>query len=428
MKLRYSLFAIFLLLLPFSALAQDDNRLQVAASYTILEDVVRQVAGDAADVIGVIPLNANPHNFMPAPRDIAALANADVVFINGAGFEEGLLEAIENAGADMTIVEASACVDILPFGAAMAHDHADEDHADEDHADEDHDHDHADEDHDHDHADEDHDHDHADHAMDDSPMAQTCAAHYAEMAAIHDAGHDHDEAHDEDEHTHEHADEHTHEHGSAEPLGPLYTLNCGGHAHEGEDHADDEAHSHEAGSCDMHVWSEPHNVMYWTMLIRDTLIELDPANAETYTANAAVYLETLDALAHDFIMPAVDSIPEDQRVLLTNHMVQGYFANRYGFEIAGTVLPSLNSVGEPSAAEVAALIDLVNAESVPAIFAETTVDSSIAEQIASETGAGFYVLFTGSLSDADGPAATYVDYTRYNVSTIVTALGGTLPE
>ena len=85
---------------------------------------------------------------------------------------------------------------------------------------------------------------------------------------------------------------------NVETLGALYQADCGeGHGHimkkrantkkseEHEEHGDDE-HGHDHGACDPHVWMEPHNVMYWTMLIRDTLIELDPANAETYTANA----------------------------------------------------------------------------------------------------------------------------------------------
>ena len=98
---------LLLLSIPFSN-AQED-RLQVVGSHSILSDVIANVAGDAADVTSTMPLGADPHSFQPTPSDLTALADADVVFINGAFFEEGLLEAIENAGDDMNIVTAS-CV------------------------------------------------------------------------------------------------------------------------------------------------------------------------------------------------------------------------------------------------------------------------------------------------------------------------------
>ncbi len=248
-----------------------------------------------------------------------------------------------------------------------------------------------------------------------SATAEMCEAHYAEMDALH-----------EDRHEHEEGEDHEHEHSEVETLGPLYAIDCGaGHAHDGEhneEEGDDHEHAH--GSCDPHVWMEPHNVMYWTMLIRDTLVELDPANAETYIANAAAYLEEIDALAHDFVMPMVDTLPEENRILITNHESLGYLAARFDFELVGTVFPGGATASDPSAQEVAALIDLIRDEGVPAIFAETTVTDSLVQTIADETGAQVFVLYSGSLSEEGEPAATYVDYIRYNYTTIVEALGG----
>ena len=243
-----------------------------------------------------------------------------------------------------------------------------------------------------------------------------------------DEEHDHEGEeydHEDEEHDHE-GEEHNHEgeehnHAHVETLGALYTLDCGeGHSH--EEHEEGEEHEHNHGSCDPHVWMEPHNVMYWTMLIRDTLIEQDPDNAEVYTANAAAYLEELDALAHDFVMPLVATLPEENRVLITNHDAFGYFATRYEFEVVGTIIPSVSTLAEPSSADLAAIIDLIREENVPAIFSETTVSDELAQQIADETGAQVYVLYSGSLSKLDGPASTYIDYMRYNVTTIVEAL------
>ena len=98
---------------PRPAAAQD--RLQVVASFSILADVAANVAGDAADVRALVPAGSDPHGFTPTPQDMVALADADVVFLVGAGFEEGLDAALANIGA-VHLVEASACVDILPFG------------------------------------------------------------------------------------------------------------------------------------------------------------------------------------------------------------------------------------------------------------------------------------------------------------------------
>ncbi len=375
----FGLILLSLLLLPISA--QDS--LQVVASHSILGDVIANVTGDAADVRTVMPLGADPHSFVPTPSDLTALADADVVFVNGALFEEGLLEAIENAGSDMNIVTVSSCVQIIAFGG-----------------------------HDHEHG-EDHDA-HEGEMGDMSAMAALCEQHYAEMEALHEAGHDH-EGEGHEEHAHDHV----------ETLGALYTLDCGeGHGHEGEEeaHEEGEEHAHDHGACDPHVWTEPHNVMYWTMLIRDALVELDPANAETYTTNAATYLEELDALAHDFVMPMIETVPEEDRVLVTNHEAFGYFAARYDFDVVTTILPGGGTLAEPSAADIAAVIDLIREEGVPAIFAEMTVSDGLVQQIADETGVEVYALYSGSLSDADGPASTYLDYIRYNVTTIVEAL------
>jgi ABC-type Zn uptake system ZnuABC Zn-binding protein ZnuA len=413
--------------------AQED-RLQVVGSHSILTDVIMNVTGDAADVTSVMPRGADPHSFQPTPGDLTALAEADVVFVNGALFEEGLLEAIENADTDMNIVTASSCVEMIAFGGhghAHGDDHAHEEGDDHDHEEgDDHAHEEGD-DHDHEEGD---DHAHEGEEMGDmSAMATRCEQHYAEMEAIHEVSHEHEEG---DDHAHEEGDDHAHEeghdHSHVETLGPLYSVDCGaGHTHEGDEHEGEEEahdeggeHSHSHGSCDPHVWMQPHNVMYWTMLIRDTLIDLDPANAETYTANAAAYLEEVDALAHDFVMPMVETVPEENRVLITNHDAFGYFAAGNDFEVAITIIPSGSTLAEPSTADIAAVIDLIRDEGVPAIFAETTVSDDLAQQISDETGATVHVLYSGTLSEADGPASTYVDYIRYNVTTIVEALGG----
>lgn len=363
---RFALLALLCgLLLTLTPVKAQDERLQIVASFSILADVVSNVAGNAADVRSLMPAGADPHSFTPAPSDLAAVADADVVFVNGAGFEETLLEALENAASGVEPVVVSQCVEIIAFGE---HDHEAEA-----------------------------DHDHADDMLPEGEAADLCAAHAAEMAALHDA---------------EMVD---HAHGG-EVLGRLYALDCGAYAEEAGD-------EHDHGACDPHVWQEPHNVMYWTMLIRDTLVALDPANAETYTANANAYIAQLDTLAHDFVRPTLENIPAERRVLITDHDTMGYLAAAYGFEVVGIVLPG-GTAAEPSASDMAALIDAIRAEGVPAVFVGTTVTQGLAQQIADEAGAAFYTLYTDSLSDESGAAPTYIDLIRYNVETITNALAG----
>jgi len=415
------LLSLLILMLGSVSSAQDD-RLQIVASHSILADVISNIVGDMADVTSTMPVGADPHSFEPVPSDLTTIADADIVFVNGAFFEEGLLEAIENADTDMNIVTVSSCVQVISFSGHDDHsDEEDHDHEEgEEHAD--------DEEHDHEEGEEHADEEEHDHEMGEmSDIAELCEQHVAEMEALHEADEDHD--HGDEEHADEEDHDHEHAHSDMETLGFMYAVDCGeGHSHEGEEHTDEEEHEesedHDHGACDPHVWMEPHNVMFWTMLIRDTLVEADPANAETYTTNATSYLNAVDELAHDFVIPLVETVPEDNRIIITSHDSLGYFAARFDFEIATTVIPGGNTMVEPSTADIAEIIDLINEEGVMAIFGETTVNDAVVQTIADETGAELFVLYSGSLSESDGPASTYLDYMRYNVTTIAEALSG----
>jgi ABC-type Zn uptake system ZnuABC Zn-binding protein ZnuA len=148
---------------------------------------------------------------------------------------------------------------------------------------------------------------------------------------------------------------------------------------------------------------------------------LDPANAETYRANAAAYIAELTAL-DEWIEEQVAQVPPERRKLVTDHEVFGYFAQRYGFEQVGAVISGVSTLAEPSAQEMAALQERIGELDVPAIFVGTTVNPTLAESVARDTGTQIVELYTGSLSDAGGPAPTYIEYMRYNVSRIVEAL------
>lgn len=190
---------------------------------------------------------------------------------------------------------------------------------------------------------------------------------------------------------------------------------------DGEDHASDDGHDH--GEHDPHVWHDVQNAILMTEAIRDALVAADPANAEAYTANAdaaIAELETLDA----WVLEQVAALPPERRKLVTAHDTFGYFADRYGFEIVGTALGITTEQGEPSAAEIVALVDEIRAAGVPAIFVENVQNPALMESIAAEAGVAIAPpLYSDALGAPGTPGEHYDGMMRSNVETIVTALG-----
>lgn len=197
------------------------------------------------------------------------------------------------------------------------------------------------------------------------------------------------------------------------------------HGGEGEgqtDHKHDESEgAHEDPGADPHVWFDPLNVKDWAANTAQALGALDPENAEAYRSSADAYARELDEL-DGWIRERVGLIPERDRRLVTEHLVFGYFAERYGFEMVGAVVPGYSSVAEPSAQALAELERLIESRGVKAIFVSVSGGSALAEQVAADLDITLVGLYIESLSDAAGPAATYVDFMRFNVERIVAAL------
>jgi ABC-type Zn uptake system ZnuABC Zn-binding protein ZnuA len=176
---------------------------------------------------------------------------------------------------------------------------------------------------------------------------------------------------------------------------------------------------HEAG--DPHMWLDPNLVARYVANIRDGLIQADPGNAKAYEANADAYIAQLHDL-DAWIREQVSRVPVERRLLVTNHEALGYFAERYGFTVAGTVIPSLSSEAATSAKGMAAVIDQIRETNAPAIFLGEVENPALANQIAAETGITVVDdLYLESLTDGP-PAGTYIDMMKYNVSKIVEAL------
>ncbi|MCE9645375.1 MAG: zinc ABC transporter substrate-binding protein [Chloroflexi bacterium] len=172
---------------------------------------------------------------------------------------------------------------------------------------------------------------------------------------------------------------------------------------------------------DPHMWLDPILVATYAENIRDGLIQADPAGEEVYKANADAYIAQLKDL-DAWIQDQVQAIPAERRLLVTNHEALGYFAARYGFTVAGTVLSSLSSDAGTSARDMAALIEQIKVVKAPAIFLGDVENPDLADQIAQETHIKVVSdLHLESLTDG-GPAATYIDMMKYNVTRIVDAL------
>ncbi len=178
------------------------------------------------------------------------------------------------------------------------------------------------------------------------------------------------------------------------------------------------------GQPDPHVWHDVANVMQMTQTVRDTLVQMDPANEAVYSANADAYTARLQAL-DDWVVAQVATIPEGRRKLVTSHDTFGYFAKRYGFEIVGVGVQSFFTHAEPSSQQIAGLVRQIQNSGAPAIFAEYVIDPRLMQRVAREARVTLAPqLYTDALGPQGSTGATYVDMMTHNVSTMVAYLNG----
>jgi zinc/manganese transport system substrate-binding protein len=195
-----------------------------------------------------------------------------------------------------------------------------------------------------------------------------------------------------------------------------------------EEEAGRDAEGDPSGSgreVDPHVWHSLRRARTMVAAIRDGLIAADPDGADRYRANAAAYLGELARLDRE-VRKLVAGLPPERRVLVTNHDTFGYFAADLGFRVLGSSLPSVSTAGaDPSAADIARLAAQVRRQRVPAIFAENVADDRLVRQLARAAGVELAPpLYTDALGPKGSPGETYLGMMRYNVRTIVAALGG----
>ncbi len=179
----------------------------------------------------------------------------------------------------------------------------------------------------------------------------------------------------------------------------------------------------EQGHPNPHLWLNPVNAMKFANLTKDKLIEMDPSNTAYYAENAEKYIALLKQL-DEGIKAAVQSVPPENRKLITYHDSWAYFAPRYNMTVIGAVQPS--DFSEPSPLDIAKLIDQIKAEKVPAIFASEVFSNRITDQIAKEAGVNIVqTLRDDSLpGNLTSPDHTYVGMMLDNMENMIIPLGG----
>jgi ABC-type Zn uptake system ZnuABC Zn-binding protein ZnuA len=259
--------------------ARADRRPVLVATTTQVADIARHVAGPDVKVISILAPNSDPHEYELRPRDIAAVADADLVLRSGGDVDAWMDEAIDGSGTHARVIDLSARMPL----------------------------------------------------SDDDP----------------------------------------------------------------------------------HWWQDPRNAIIATHEIAAAL-HRDPQD----------YLRTLRRLDRG-VARCIDKIPPAQRKLVTTHDALGYYARRYGLEVIGTVIPSLSTVAQPSAADTEKLIATIRAAGVKAIFPESAVNPKVENAVAAETGARIgKPLWADSLGPPRSDGATYVGSIIANTQAIVSALTG----
>lgn len=299
---------------------QAAEKLKVVASFSILGDMTARVGGDRIELTTLVGPGSDAHVFEPRPVDAETVAKAELMIVNGLGFEGWLDRLVEASGSKAKIIVATEGVEAIK--PEKGHGHEEE------------------------------------------------AKH---------------EDHAEGEHKDEHAEE---------------------------------APNH--GDLDPHAWQSAKNAVTYVSNIAKALCDADTDNCETFKANGAAYVAELEALDAN-IRRMVEALPKDRRTVITGHDAFGYFADAYGVTFLAP--EGVSTESEASAADVAKLITQIQGSKASALFVESISDPRLIEQIAKDTGVKVGgTLYSDALSEAGGPAATYVDMMRANAKTLTEAL------
>nr|WP_228480000.1 metal ABC transporter substrate-binding protein [Microbacterium sp. A18JL241] len=175
-----------------------------------------------------------------------------------------------------------------------------------------------------------------------------------------------------------------------------------------------------AGTPNPHAWMSPLNVQLYVDNIATAFAELDPSHAEEFAANADAYKSELQQVQDDLVAELA-VLPQSQRALVTCEGAFSYLAR--DADLAEAYIWPVNAEQQATPRQIAATIEFVNDNDVPAVFCESTVSDRAMQQVVEATGADFGgILYVDSLSTPDGPVPTYLDLLRHDADAIVAGL------
>lgn len=297
--------------------------LNVVASFSILGDMVREIGGERVALTTLVGANGDVHSFEPSPRDTKALSEAEVLVLNGLGFETWLPRLVQSSGFKGRQILASKGVAVRRLSADEV------------------------------------------------------------------AGGDHGEESEKHGGEHGHGDAHEHDH-------------------------------HAVGDIDPHAWQDLRNGMIYAQNIADGLARADPSRASYYKMRAKLYIDKMTKLDAE-IRVALADIPANRRIVITSHDAFGYFAQAYGIRFISVA--GLSSEAEPSAKDLAAIVDRARKEHVAGVFIESGTSSRLVKQLARETGIRMGgTLYSDALASADAPAASYLGMFSWNAGRLIYVL------
>lgn len=184
-------------------------------------------------------------------------------------------------------------------------------------------------------------------------------------------------------------------------------------------HADEEAHSH--GDEDPHFWFDMSKMAQVSRELGQTLA---PSFGDAFEVCGAEVAEAIESTDQE-VTEILSAVPEESRILVTDHDAFGYFADHYGFRVLGVVIPGGSTLAEPSSEDLARLVQAIEAEGMTVIFGNQHQNSDLVNAVAEEAGGNIAVsnLYVGSIGEESGPAADYRSMMVENARIIAEALG-----
>ena len=179
-------------------------------------------------------------------------------------------------------------------------------------------------------------------------------------------------------------------------------------------------------SADPHAWMNASNGIIYAQNIKNALVALDPTNESSYEANYSSYMNLLKDL-HEEIITKIQTIPADQRILITSHDAFQYYGEAYNIRLEAII--GISTEAEAQTSDIIRVNKVIREHNIPAIFVESTINPKLINQLATDNDISIGgELYADSLGDEQSPADTYINMLRYNTETIVTALSQSVKD